>query len=78
MQVAVIVGGLYACLGVLALAIYCIAVSPAFENPTEEQFQDACLIGCVWPLAIVALVFLAIRSFVRGVRGGLRRHLFKK
>ncbi|CAK25942.1 hypothetical protein [Pseudomonas phage LKD16] len=78
MAVIVTVLGLYVILGILAFAVYCIAVAPPFENPNEEQFQDACLLGCVWPLAVVALVFLSIRSFVWGVRGGLRRHLSKK
>ncbi|WCS66244.1 putative membrane protein [Pseudomonas phage vB_PaeP_P1G] len=72
--VVALVAVLYVILGVLALAIHCLAVSPPFENPSEEQFQDACLIGCFWPFVFVIMIFLMVRAFFRGVLGGLRRH----
>ncbi|CAX63121.1 hypothetical protein PPphikF77_gp09 [Pseudomonas phage phikF77] len=74
MIAALFVLGLYCCLGLLAGACYCIAVAPPFENPTEVQFQDACLIGCLWPFVLVIMVYLGVRSFFCGALGGLRRH----
>ncbi|AIK67572.1 hypothetical protein ABTNL_11 [Pseudomonas phage vB_PaeP_PPA-ABTNL] len=75
MIAALFVLGLYCCLGLLAGACYCIAVAPPFENPTEVQFQDACVIGCVWPLVIIAGIFLALCAVYRGLLAGLKRHL---
>uniref|UniRef100_A0AAU0N354 Uncharacterized protein n=1 Tax=Pseudomonas phage vB_PaPhi_Mx1 TaxID=3079664 RepID=A0AAU0N354_9CAUD len=68
----------YVLVGIIVLALYCLMVAPPFENPTEEQFEDACLAGCAWPLLIVVLIYQAVRGFLQGVRGGLYRHLFNK
>ncbi|MBW6072158.1 MULTISPECIES: hypothetical protein [Bacteria] len=73
-----ILAGAYILVGALVLALYCLVVSPPFENPTEEQFEDACLAGCIWPLLIVVMIYQAVRGFLQGVRGGLYRHLFNK